>query len=211
MTLSHQNSNLDNTIPADERYPMMRSLVDDLERYLNPATHTPDRHEPVTKTRRFYIIDDNVYVGESLSNELAARRNAPLCTLEDCATYPHALYNQNSDDCSFVDFLAESQSREVVLCIADITTIPSDAFHSLAEILQAGEFDPSADAHQPLLDDSIEYTPVNGSKENLIVLASEPSNTFLDDICDDICCEFGVQVNPDEHDGYTNSGFTRLD
>lgn len=210
MTVSQHNSNLDNTIPDNERYPMMRSLVNDLERYINPASHTPRRHEPVDKTRRFYVIDDNVYVGESLSNELAARRNSPLLVLEESANYPNVLYDGTDETCSLLDFLAESQHREVIICLADITTVPTDAFHAITEILKTNEFDPSADAHQPLLDNPDDYDPVTGSWENVILLASEPSNTFLNDWCTEIQQQFGVQVDPETHDGYTDNAFKRL-
>lgn len=210
MTVTQPNSNLDNTIPEDERYPMMRSLVNDLERYINPETNTPSRHERASKTRRFYVIDDNVYVGESLCNELAARRNSPLLLLDDSATYPDDIYGNSDGSCSFLDFLAESQHREVVVCIADITTLPPDIFDAITEILRTGEFDPTADVHQAPLDNPDEFDHITGSWDNLIFLASEPSDTFLDDCCAEIKEQFGVQVDPETHDGYTDSAFDRL-
>lgn len=210
MTISHPNTTLDTTIPDDERYPMMRHLVNDLERYINPDTHTPNHHEKVPATRRFYIIDDNVYVGESLANELAARRNTPRLVLDDSTTYPDAIYNGTDTTCSLLDFLAETQHREVIICIADITTVPTPAFEAITEILQTNTFDPTADVHHTLLDNPDNYDTITGAWDNLIFLASEPSNTFLTDWCDDIQQQFGVQVDPETHDGYTDNAFTRL-
>lgn len=211
MTLSHHNPNLDSTIPDNERYPMIRGLVDDVERYLNPETHTPSRHDRVEQAHRFYVTDDNLYVGQSLSVELAARRNSPLLIFEETTTYPDILYNTTEDTCSFLDYLDESTHREVIVCIDDVTTVPTDAFQALAEILTDCTFNPHADAHTDLLDTPDQHEPVTGSRDNLIVLASEPASTFLDNTSDTIRQQFSISIDPDRHDGYTDKAFTRLE
>lgn len=190
---------------------MMRDLVDDLERYLNPQTHTPSRHDPVEQTNAFYIIDDNVYIAESLASELAARRNTPLLVLDDTTTFPDALYTTpTAASHSFLDFLDASTHREVIVCISDTTTLTRNTTETLAELVDTTTFTRDSCPHQPLLEDTQISNHITGSSDNLIFLAGEPGDTYLNSFSDTLQSHFGVQVDPTEHDGYSDTAFTRL-
>lgn len=189
---------------------MMRSLVDDIERYVDPQEHTPSHHERVAPARRFYVVNDHVYVGESLAHELAARRRNPLLVLDDTVDYPEAFISTDSETYSFAHFLAESSHREVVVCIPDITDIPDDCFDILLESLSTCEFNPQSNSVRPHYDNPSEREVITGTNENLILIASEPDDQILGELSPETRSQFGVRVDPERHDGYTGEGFNRL-
>lgn len=217
MSLNNPESPLDDTVPDKEQYPMMREIVEDFEHYLSPS-RTPNRNYTLTSpSQRFYIVDDHVYVGQSIAHELAARRHNPLHIITDDHDHPEAFISRrtnNTNDWALLHFLEESTTQEVIISISDISTLTTTAQNFLLDILENTTFNPESPAAQAYLEthnlDPDTFTTISGDPSKFIVLTSESGDDVLPDLSPDERTNFGVRVDPDAHDAYTNDAFTQL-
>lgn len=207
MSKPQSSPSLEHTVPEPASYPTLTSFVDDIERYVSPQRNTR-HHTPVNRNTRFYFVDDCVYIGETIARSLAARRNNPLLILDDNTTFPQDF--TSTDTPGLYDFLQATQTQEVVISISDATTLPQDALAAFTHLLSTQRFDPSDPELEPFVETPSALDTFDINTDNLVLLLSEPEQSLFDSFDRTIRSHFGVRVDPDKHDGYTDDAFTPL-